>query len=93
MLHSWNLSPEQAIALQNQLRDRLVLKWDNRPVHTIGGIDVSVKEELARAVIVVLRYRIARLFSLHPRPAQLSRIAGHSRRVGATVAKARCGHG
>src|SRR3990170_439534 len=56
MLHPWNLSPDAAIALQKELRDRLVLKWDNRSVATVGGVDVSIIGDIARAAIVVLRY-------------------------------------
>ncbi len=56
MLHPWNLSPDAAIALQNELRTRLVLTWDHRPVATVGGVDVSLKTDIARAAIVVLRY-------------------------------------
>jgi deoxyribonuclease V len=55
-LHSWDLDPQQAIAVQRELRERLVLAWDGRQVGTVGGVDVSVKGELARAAIVVLRY-------------------------------------
>ncbi len=56
MLHPWNLTPDAAIALQKTLRGRLVLTWDDPPVTTIGGVDVSLKADTARAVIVVLRY-------------------------------------
>ncbi len=56
MLHPWKLSPDEAIALQKQLRERLVLTWDDRPLTTIGGVDVSLKGETARAAIVVFRY-------------------------------------
>lgn len=42
--------------VQAGLRPRLILRWDGRPVTTIGGVDVSVKQGLARAAIVVLRY-------------------------------------
>jgi deoxyribonuclease V len=56
MLHPWNLTPDAAIALQNELRKRLVLTWDDRPVATVGGVDVSIKGDIARAAIVVLRY-------------------------------------
>ena len=52
----WNLTPDQAIALQNELRTHLVLTWDHRPVATVGGVDVSIKTDIARAAIVVLRY-------------------------------------
>jgi deoxyribonuclease V len=55
-LHDWNLTPEEAAHVQTDLRNRLVLTWDQRPVTTIGGVDVSVKTETARAAIVVLRY-------------------------------------
>ena len=48
--------PEEAIRVQREMRERLVLKWDKRPVETIGGVDVSIKEEFTRAAIVVLRY-------------------------------------
>ena len=44
------------MGIQTEMRERLVLRWDNRPVNTIGGVDVSIKDEFTRAAIVVLRY-------------------------------------
>ena len=38
------------------MRDQLIVRWDNRPVNTIGGVDVSIKDEFTRAAIVLLRY-------------------------------------
>jgi deoxyribonuclease V len=55
-LHSWDLTPEEAARVQSDLQQRLILRWDNRPVHSIGGVDVSVKTDTARAAIVVLSY-------------------------------------
>ena len=55
-LHSWNLTPEEAIGVQKEFRERLVLTWDGRPITTIAGVDVSIKTEAARAAIVVLNY-------------------------------------
>jgi len=55
-LHSWDLSAGEAIRIQKEMRERLVLKWDGRPVRTIGGVDVSIKTEAARAAIVILRF-------------------------------------
>ena len=55
-LHNWDLTPEEAARVQGDLRQRLVLIWDNRPVTTIGGVDISIKTETARAAIVVLSY-------------------------------------
>jgi deoxyribonuclease V len=55
-LHAWDLTPEEAIRVQADLRNRLILSWDNRPVTTIGGVDISIKTETARAAIVLIRY-------------------------------------
>src|SRR5512134_1430815 len=55
-LHNWNLTPEEAIRVQTELRGRLVLTWDKRSVTTIAGVDISIQTETARAAIVVLRY-------------------------------------
>jgi deoxyribonuclease V len=55
-LHRWDLSPEEAVKVQAGLRQRLVLAWDGRTIRTVGGVDVSLKEESARAAIVVLSY-------------------------------------
>ncbi len=55
-LHDWNLKPEEAIRLQEELRQRLRLMWDGRTVQTVGGVDVGLSEERARCAIVVLRY-------------------------------------
>lgn len=55
-LHSWTLEPKEAAKIQTELRDQLVLEWDGRPVHTVGGVDVSLPGDEARAAIVVLRF-------------------------------------
>jgi deoxyribonuclease V len=55
-LHNWDLTPEEAVRVQSDLRQRLILNWDNRPVTMIGGVDVSIKPDTARAAIVVLSY-------------------------------------
>jgi deoxyribonuclease V len=55
-LHNWNLTPQEAMRVQNEFRERLVLRWDGRPITRVGGVDVSIKPESARAAIVVLRF-------------------------------------
>ena len=55
-LHDWNLTPQEAAGVQKELRERLVLSWDDRDVSTIGGVDISIKTETARAALVVIRY-------------------------------------
>jgi deoxyribonuclease V len=55
-LHRWDLSPDEAMQVQKELRERIVLHWDKRPVHSIAGVDISIKPEIVRAAIVVIRF-------------------------------------
>jgi deoxyribonuclease V len=54
-LHAWSLTPDEAIKIQAALRDRLILTWAARDVQLIGGVDVDLEADIARAAIVVLR--------------------------------------
>lgn len=58
-LHDWNLSPQQAIELQKQLRYEVVAE-DNfeTPIKTVAGIDLGydAKNDISRAVAVVLSF-------------------------------------
>jgi len=56
ILHAWDLSPEEAIRVQKDLHERIVLTWDGRQVDTVGGVDVSTRGGTARCAIVVLDY-------------------------------------
>lgn len=55
-LHSWELAPAEAVRVQAQLRERLKLTWDEPAITTVGGVDIGLQGENARAAIVVLRY-------------------------------------
>ncbi len=58
-LHDWNLSVEQAVALQRQLAAQVVAADDfNHPVKLVAGIDLGydVKTDTSRAVVVVLSF-------------------------------------
>ena len=55
-LHPWDVSHPEAVEIQDQLRKQLVLSWDERPVSTVGGVDVGFREGIARAAVVVLRF-------------------------------------
>ena len=57
-LHSWNVSVEEAIQIQEALRDRIILKKTFSRVKTIGGGDVaySRKGNLLFGAIVVLSF-------------------------------------
>lgn len=56
--HDWNLTASEAIALQKQLVSELVL---TRPivldaVKLVAGVDVSVKNDISHAAVVVLSF-------------------------------------
>jgi deoxyribonuclease V len=54
-LHSWDLTPKQAVALQRQLADRVRIEPLTRPVRTVAGTDCAFldggKRILAAAVL------------------------------------------
>ena len=59
-LHAWDLSPQEAIALQKQLADRILLDSSlPEPLKTVAGVDVSYKKwgNLFHAAVVVLDAR------------------------------------
>ncbi len=57
-LHDWNVKPDEAIALQKRLAGQVI---SNQPialdkVKLIAGVDVSVKENVSQAAVVILTY-------------------------------------
>jgi deoxyribonuclease V len=58
-LHRWNVSPEEAIEIQNRLRSQLDLQSEPERIETVAGIDVSYDKgsDWLFAAIVVLQIR------------------------------------
>lgn len=56
-LHDWNLTPQEAIALQSRLRQQVQITPLTRPIETIAGTDISFNKYSTTiyAGIVVLR--------------------------------------
>jgi deoxyribonuclease V len=54
--HPWDVPPAEAIAIQEQLRGQVSQETSFTQVHTVAGVDVSVKDNAARAAVVVLDY-------------------------------------
>ncbi|NJO40704.1 MAG: deoxyribonuclease V [Cyanobacteria bacterium CRU_2_1] len=56
--HNWNLSPEEAIALQQSLRDEIITADQIGVVHRVAGIDVGFEDSgrTTRAAVVVLSF-------------------------------------
>jgi len=57
-LHEWNLPPSEAVELQKNLADQLI---DDRPldlstIRSVAGVDVSVKNGVSQAAVVVSSY-------------------------------------
>lgn len=56
--HDWNLTPPEAIALQKRMAAEII---DNQPldlgaIKQVAGVDVSVKDNVSQAAVVVLSY-------------------------------------
>ena len=55
-LHKWDLSPAEAVAVQQDLRTRVITCDRLGKVHTVAGVDISTAGNRARAAIVVLGF-------------------------------------
>lgn len=53
--HPWDVTPEEAVAIQQRLAALVREEPLPGPVHTVAGLDMSVRQDRARAVAVVLR--------------------------------------
>lgn len=55
--HPWDLTPEEAIRLQQELRSKVIVEpLALEKIRYVGGVDVGFREELTRAAVVVLAY-------------------------------------
>lgn len=57
-LHSWELTPTEAIALQNKLASQIVVEDHVGEVRFVAGVDMAINENnaMARAAVVLLSY-------------------------------------
>lgn len=60
-LHTWNLTPKEAVALQQELAGRIILQDDEQHlehVRYVAGVDMAINEEheMVRAAVVLLTY-------------------------------------
>jgi deoxyribonuclease V len=56
LTHPWNLTPKEAVEFQRKLARRVITENLLGPVKTVAGIDVGLKNDVARAAVVVLNY-------------------------------------
>lgn len=55
-LHDWNLSPRDAVALQKELRESVIIKPLDREIKTIAGADISFNKyqpEIYAGIVVL----------------------------------------
>ncbi len=66
-LHAWDLTPEQAIALQKELAQRIIREDRFGEVHTIAGVDMAINEQngMARAAVVLLSFPELEILERH----------------------------
>ncbi|MYC78007.1 deoxyribonuclease V [Candidatus Poribacteria bacterium] len=55
-LHSWDVTPEEARQLQNELRTQVVGTDRFGKISTVAGADIGFKKDIARASVVVLSF-------------------------------------
>ena len=56
--HAWDVTPREAIALQQVLRHEVVVDapFDLARMGLVAGVDVSVKRGISRAAVVVAAF-------------------------------------
>jgi len=55
-LHPWEVTPAEDIRLQEHLRERVVTGENLDEIRVVAGVNVSIREGLARAAIVALSF-------------------------------------
>jgi len=54
--HRWDVSPSEAMEIQQELRNKVSTERTPDQINTVAGVDVSFKGDMAKAAIVVLSY-------------------------------------
>ncbi len=55
-LHSWDVKPEEARQLQNELRTQVIQTDQFGTINTVAGVDIGLKKDTAIASVVVLSF-------------------------------------
>ncbi|MEM7031405.1 MAG: deoxyribonuclease V [Chloroflexota bacterium] len=54
--HRWDISPKEAISVQKKLAQNVIQQNQFDTVNLIAGIDMSIRNEVGKAAVVVFRY-------------------------------------
>ncbi len=73
-LHEWDVTPERARAIQNELRSKLVLQPLREPIRLVAGADVSYSRKVERcfAAVTVFEYPAMRIVERSEAAGQVS---------------------
>jgi deoxyribonuclease V len=78
--HSWNVTPTEARAIQDQLRGQIRAKnpASLKRIKHVAGIDISIRNEQAIAAIVVLDFKTLEVvdYALHTGPVPFPYVPG-----------------
>jgi deoxyribonuclease V len=55
-LHPWDVTPAEAQKIQNDLRQKISTSNELGTVQRVAGVDIGVKNDTAKAAVVILRY-------------------------------------
>ena len=79
-LHAWNLKQDEAIALQKELAQRIVLEDQPGEVRAVAGVDMAINEGngMARAAVVLLSFPELEVLEQHvyEEPVRMAYIPG-----------------
>ncbi|OGO06614.1 MAG: endonuclease V [Chloroflexi bacterium RBG_13_56_8] len=62
--HPWDISPQEAIAIQRELAQRIDPKDYHDQIESVAGIDVGIKGGVARAAVAVLSFPALELIAI-----------------------------
>lgn len=62
-MYPWNVTPEEALRIQDELRDRVVLSRGFMKLKTVAGADVAFAGDKVFAALVVLEYPALKLIA------------------------------
>ena len=72
-IHPWNVTPQQAREIQNDLYRKVIPEWDNRIISKIVAADVSFPDpETVLAAVVVVSYPDLRIIETRSRSGRCS---------------------
>jgi len=55
-LHRWDVNPSEAVSIQKELRNKLILKFPKIEIKKVAGVDLAFKGDYSFAIVVILSF-------------------------------------